>query len=532
MAILFVYTELTRIKLKNLAKIFRLLHGLTALIREETLFTEKFLKTAPIQIKILKKLLIFRIGRSNDLSQTLQKLGPTWIKLGQFLSTRPDIIGQDLSEKLKNLQDQLPPFDKKETLRILHEEFGENFEEIFINIESAKSAASIAQVHKSTIKVNDNESEVALKILRPNIKKNIKRDLEDFFFAAKFLERFSVEAKRLRLTKIIETLEEIVGIETDLRLEAASQSEVRENTINDEFFYVPKINWDLTRKNILVSEWVGATSANNIPEIKGMGLNLKEIGKKIIEVFLTLSIRDGLFHADMHQGNLFIDNKGKIIAVDFGIMGRLNNESKRYLLEILLGFINRDYERIADIHFDANYVPAEQNKDKFAQALRAIGEPIQGKEASEISIGRLLSQLFEVTNQFNMRTQPQLILLQKTMVVVEGVAREFNSEINIWSHSEPILKNLQNAKFDILSDINNEPDKILRKARNFIENLPKDFEKAKKNLTDLGEIFDRDGIKIHPESIDKYNQKKEIPLISGIIIIILVFFLLLLIFKG
>ena len=256
------------------------------------------------------------------------------------------------------------------------------------------------------------------------------------------LEKLSKEAKRLRLTEVVQTLAESLSMEIDLRLEAAAQSEIKDNIINDEYFDVPNIYWDLTRKNILISEWVNGIPAKNINKIVEEGLDTKKIGKNILKIFLTTSIRDGLFHADMHQGNLFIEKNEKIIAVDFGIVGYLDFESKQYLNNILLGFINRDYNKIAKVHFEAGYVPETEDQNKFAQALRSIGEPIQGKDANDISIGNLLTQLFEITNQFNMKTQPQLLLLQKTMVVVEGVAREYDPNLNIWTESEPILNEL------------------------------------------------------------------------------------------
>ena len=474
----------------------------------------------PFLFKILRLLLFAKKNKNTDLSKTLRKLGPTWIKLGQFLSTRPDIIGKDLSDKLKNLQDKVEPFTITKAKEILQKEFKEDCKNIFLEIMPSKTAASIAQVHKGKVKLNNEEYDVAIKILRPNIEKEIKRDLKNFFVAAKIIERFSKEAKRLRLIEIVKTLAESLSMEIDLRLEAAAQSEIRENVINDDYFNVPDVYWDLTRKNILISDWVDAIPAKDLNKITEEGFNKKRIGRNILKTFLTTSIRDGLFHADMHQGNLFIEKEEKIIAVDFGIVGHLDFESKQYLNNILLGFINRDYDKIANVHFEAGYVPETEDKKKFAQALRSIGEPIQGKEASDISIGNLLTQLFEITNQFNMKTQPQLLLLQKTMVVVEGVAREYDPNLNIWTESEPILNELN--KIDFVNKFNFSTDEVINRAKDIIINLPNNIEGVKKNINQMGKIIDYQGIKIHPESLNSINYNNSNSLFYIIILLLII----------
>ena len=472
-------------------------------------------------------MLFVKKNKNTDLSKTLKKLGPTWIKLGQFLSTRPDIIGKDLSDKLKKLQDKVEPFTITKAKEILQKEFKEDYEDIFIEIMPSEAAASIAQVHKGKVKLNNEKYDVAVKILRPNIEREIKRDLRNFFVTAKIMERFSKEAKRLRLVEVVKTLAESLSMEIDLRLEAAAQSEIRENIINDDYFSVPDVYWDLTRKNILISDWVDAIPAKDMNKITEEGFNKKKIGKNILKTFLTTSIRDGLFHADMHQGNLFIEKEEKIIAVDFGIVGHLDFESKQYLNNILLGFINRDYDKIANVHFEAGYVPETEDKKKFAQALRSIGEPIQGKEASDISIGNLLTQLFEITNQFNMKTQPQLLLLQKTMVVVEGVAREYDPNLNIWTESEPILNEL--SKIDFVNKFNFSTDEVVNRAKDIILNLPKNIDGVKKNINQMGKIIDYQGIKIHPESLNSLNNSNN-NLLFYIIILLLIIILIISIF--
>ena len=508
-------------------RIINLVPALRAIISEESLIPKNNQNKVPFLFKTLKLLLFVKKNKNTDLSKTLRKLGPTWIKLGQFLSTRPDIIGKDLSDKLKKLQDKVEPFTITKAKEILQKEFKEDYEDIFIEIMPSEAAASIAQVHKGKVKLNNEKYDVAVKILRPNIEREIKRDLRNFFVTAKIMERFSKEAKRLRLVEVVKTLAESLSMEIDLRLEAAAQSEIRENTINDDYFSVPDVYWDLTRKNILISDWVDAIPAKDMNKITEDGFNKKKIGKNILKTFLTTSIRDGLFHADMHQGNLFIEKEEKIIAVDFGIVGHLDFESKQYLNNILLGFINRDYDKIANVHFEAGYVPETEDKKKFAQALRSIGEPIQGKEASDISIGNLLTQLFEITNQFNMKTQPQLLLLQKTMVVVEGVAREYDPNLNIWTESEPILNEL--SKIDFVNKFNFSTDEVVNRAKDIILNLPKNIDGVKKNINQMGKIIDYQGIKIHPESLNSLNNTNN-NLLFYIIILLLIIILIISIF--
>ena len=501
-------------------RIINLVPALRAIISEESLIPKNNQNKVPFLFKILRLLLFAKKNENTDLSKTLRKIGPTWIKLGQFLSTRPDIIGKDLSDKLKNLQDRVEPFAITKAKEILNKEFKEDYKNIFIEIVPSKNAASIAQVHKGKVKLNNEEHDVAIKILRPNIEKEIKRDLRNFFVTAKIMERFSKEAKRLRLIEVVKTLAESLSMEIDLRLEAAAQSEIRENVINDDYFNVPGVYWDLTRKNILVSDWVDAIPAKDLNKITEEGFNKKKIGKNILKTFLTTSIRDGLFHADMHQGNLFIEKGEKIIAVDFGIVGHLDFESKQYLNNILLGFINRDYDKIANVHFEAGYVPETEDKKKFAQALRSIGEPIQGKDASDISIGNLLTQLFEITNQFNMKTQPQLLLLQKTMVVVEGVAREYDPNLNIWTESEPILNELN--KIDFVNKFNFSTNEVINRAKDIIINLPNNIEGVKKNINQMGKIIDYQGIKIHPESLNSINNTNNNSLFYIIILLLII----------
>jgi ubiquinone biosynthesis protein len=379
-------------------------------------------------------------GEDTGLAKALEELGPSYIKLGQFLATRPDIIGPERSKGLRQLQDRMAPFAMNEARETIQKGLGRPAGEVFPALSDPVAAASIAQVHKAEVTDEDGKRrQVAVKVLRPDVEVRFRDDLDTFFTAARLAERFSAEARRLRFVKAVETLERSVELEMDLRLEASAMSEMAENTRNDPGFRVPDVFWQETSRRVLTSEWIDGIALTDTEALAASGLDLHRLGDTVIQSFLRHAMRDGFFHADMHQGNLFIDRDNNLVAVDYGIMGRLSVKERRFLAEILWGFIRRDYRRIAEVHFEAGYVPADQDVDLFAQALRAIGEPIMGRSSSDISMGRLLTQLFEVTGQFSMETQPQLILLQKTMVVVEGVARSFNPKLNMWVTAEPVV---------------------------------------------------------------------------------------------
>ena len=277
-------------------------------------------------------------------------------------------------------------------------------------------------------------------MLRPNVASRFRRDLSDFFFVAHKAEAYSAEARRLRLVEVINTMSRSVAMEMDLRLEAAALSEMAENTRDDPDFRVPTVDWDRTTHNVLTMEWIDGIALNDHARLEQAQVDLPDLGRKVIQSFLRHALRDGFFHADMHPGNLFLDEAGRLVAVDFGIMGRLGLKERRFLAEILLGFITRDYRRVAEVHFEAGYVPAHHSVENFAQAIRAIGEPIHNRTAEEISMAKLLTLLFEVTGLFDMQTRPELILLQKTMVVVEGVARGFDPKLDIWKIADPVVR--------------------------------------------------------------------------------------------
>ncbi|MEP3277798.1 MAG: 2-polyprenylphenol 6-hydroxylase [Stappiaceae bacterium] len=375
------------------------------------------------------------------ISAALNRLGPSYVKLGQFLATRPDLVGKDVAVGLKALQDRLPPFSQEQALKAVEESFGQSVDSIFEEFEDPVAAASIAQVHPAIVTDADGSTKkVAVKILRPGVAARFKRDLQSFYLAARLVEALHPPSRRLRPVAVVDTLARSVALEMDFRLEAAALSEMAENTSDDPGFRVPGVDWTRSSKTILTMDWIEGRKLSDVDGILSDGHDGRMLGAVIIQSFLRHALRDGFFHADMHQGNLFLEPDGTLVAVDFGITGRLGKSERRFLAEILFGFITRNYRRVAEVHFEAGYVPSSQDPDVFAQAIRAIGEPIHGHSASEISMARLLTQLFEVTDLFDMQTQTQLIMLQKTMVVVEGVARTLDPDLDMWRTAEPVVR--------------------------------------------------------------------------------------------
>ncbi|MCP4385846.1 MAG: 2-polyprenylphenol 6-hydroxylase [Hyphomicrobiales bacterium] len=405
-------------------------------------------ETLPSAPRIAAKLarLVQRRGvdvetRSERLTAALNRLGPSYVKLGQFLATRPDLVGQDAADALGRLRDEIEPFPEAEARATVAAAFGRPVDDLFSAFSPPIAAASIAQVHRAEIAGPNDTRHVAVKVLRPGIRQDFRRDLDTFYQGARLIERFDPAARRLRPVAVVDTLARSVTIEMDLRLEAAALSEMAEATADDPGFRVPAVEWDYTSRDVLTLEWVDGIKLSDLPALRAAGHDLPLLARRLMQAFLRQALRDGFFHADMHQGNLFVDAAGDIVAVDFGIMGRLDRDGRRFVAEVLMGFIRRDYRRVAEVHFDAGIVPGEKHSvDDFAQALRAIGEPIHGQRASEISIARLLTLLFEVTELFDMQTRPELLLVQKTMVVVEGVARSLDPDFDMWVAAEPIVR--------------------------------------------------------------------------------------------
>ncbi len=370
-------------------------------------------------------------------TRALTALGPAYIKFGQILSTRPDVVGDEMALQLRVLQDQLPPFDIEAAKVEVEKELGRSVDSIFSEFSEPVAAASIAQVHKARL-ISTGE-EVAVKVLRPGIEKAFQKDVDAFYLAARMVELFSPGSRRLRPMDVIEHFDGVVQGELDLRLESSAASEYAANTKDDAGFELPEIKWDYSARRVMTLGWAEGVPMGDNDAIDAIGVDRVELSERILALFLQHALRDGYFHGDMHQGNLKVAENGNIIAFDFGIMGHIDEYTRRVYAEILYGFIRKDYKRVAEVHFEAGYVPADKDVDEFARALRAVGEPIFGMDADHISMARLLAYLFEVTERFGMETRTELILLQRTMVVVEGVARSLNPQMNIWQVAAPIV---------------------------------------------------------------------------------------------
>ncbi|WP_407115814.1 2-polyprenylphenol 6-hydroxylase [Bradyrhizobium sp. LMG 9283] len=433
------------------------------------------------------------------ISRALTRMGPAYLKLGQFLATRPDVVGVVMARDLESLQDRLPPFSQAEAEAAITTSLERPLSDVFASFGPPVAAASIAQVHRGEVLRDGSRKPVAIKVLRPNVAARFRRDLSDFFFVAHRAETYSAEARRLRLVEVINTMSRSVAMEMDLRLEAAALSEMAENTQGDPDFRVPTVDWDRTTHNVLTMEWIDGIALNDHKRLAEAQVDLPDLGRKVIQSFLRHALRDGFFHADMHPGNLFLDDTGRLVAVDFGIMGRLGMKERRFLAEILLGFITRDYRRVAEVHFEAGYVPAHHSVENFAQAIRAIGEPIHNRTAEEISMARLLTLLLEVTGLFDMRTRPELILLQKTMVVVEGVARGFDPKLDIWKIADPVVREWIERNLGPLGRVQGAVAGTGDVAR-VLMRLPEIAERSVKVLEQL-EAMTREGISLSPESI-------------------------------
>lgn len=371
------------------------------------------------------------------LTRAITALGPAYIKFGQILSTRPDIVGPELATQLTYLQDKLPPFSLEQARATVEAEFGRPLSTLYSEFSEPVAAASIAQVHRARL-VSTGE-EVAVKVLRPGIERAFRRDIDAFYHAARWVERLAPFSRRLRPTEVVAHFDGVVRGELDLRLECAEAAEFAESTAKDERLIVPRPYWPLSGRSVLTIDWAEGINLSNLAAIDAAGIDRAELGQRVLQLFLKHALRDGFFHADMHQGNLKVARNGDLIIYDFGIMGRIDEYTRRVYAEIIMGFIRKDYRRVAEVHFEAGYVPPDRDIDEFARALRSVGEPIFGMEANQISMARLLAYLFEVTERFGMETRTELILLQRTMVVVEGVARSLDPHLNMWEVAGPVV---------------------------------------------------------------------------------------------
>lgn len=450
--------------------------------------------------------LAFRNRRADAgarLSRALEKLGPAYIKLGQMLATRPDIVGPEMARALEHLQDRLPPFSESQARAEIANAFGKPVETLFSSFGAPLAAASIAQVHRAQTS-DDPPVRVAVKILRPHVREDFARDLEALALSAKVGERLSAEARRLRLMAVVQTLAASVALELDLRMEAAAASELYERTRGEEQFRVPHIDWTRTAQTVLTSEWIDGVSVRDPAAVAAAGRDPRAVAALIMRSFLTQALRDGFFHADMHPGNLFIDDQGRLVAVDFGIMGRLDAGMRRFMAGTLAGFLQRDYRKVAELHYEFSFVPPHHPLETFAQALRAIGEPIFGRSARDVSIARLLGQLFETTRRFDMQAQPQLVLLQKTMVVVEGVCRGLDPDFDIWEAARPVAEKWMHE--------NMGPEAALTRAGETfgaLGKLAQDLPQLVKNAEELSQMVAEGGVRLHPDTARAIAAEQE-----------------------
>ena len=371
-------------------------------------------------------------------AEAFQEIGPAAIKFGQALATRPDLVGEEAARDLTRLQDSLPPAPFAEIKAAIEQGLEKPIDELFSEIDPEPvGAASIAQVHRA---VTTDGRLVAVKVLRPNIEEDFARALDTYEWAAAQVEFMGGEAARLRPRLVVATFRQRTNRELDLRHEAASASELRENLVAEGGFFVPQIDWTRTSRRVLTLEWIDGIKLTDRDALIAAGHDLRELAATLVRAFLRQAVVDGFFHADLHQGNLFALPDGRLAAIDFGIMGRIDRQARVWLAEILYGLITANYRRVAEIHFEAQYVPPHHDIDEFATALRAVGEPIRGLPVKDISIAQMLDGLFKITRDFDMPTQPHLLLLQKTMVMEEGVATTLDPDINMWETAEPFLR--------------------------------------------------------------------------------------------
>ena len=482
--------------LRDLVQLGRLCGIGLILARHDAMFVAERLPVPAVLLALGR--LCARLLRRGDLparpgerlALALTALGPTFIKTGQALSVRPDLVGKELAEDLGGLRDRLPPFPSSVARAEIASALGQSIDALYARFDDEPvAAASIAQVHFAE---TTDGAQVAVKVLRPGVEAAFRRDLDLFFWLARRAEGMA-RLQRLRPLAVVSTLADAIAIELDLRLEAAAAAELAENFKDDPELRVPAVDWQRTARRVLtIARVTGIPVADNAA-LDAAGIDRGRAGAAVITSFLKQAMRDGFFHADMHQGNLFIALDGALEPVDFGIMGRLDLPTRRFMAEMLLAFLTGNWQRAAEVHFEAGYVPADKSVETFAQACRSIGEPIMGRPVEEISIGRLLAQLFEITETFAMRTQPQLLLLQKTMVTAEGVARGLDPAINFWTVSQPVIEDWMRGAMGPAARI----EQAAGGAMAALQRLPGLMDKVDRAATALA----NDGVRLDADSI-------------------------------
>ncbi len=416
--------------------------------------------------------------------QALEELGPVFVKLGQALSTRPDLLPADIAQELTKLQDQVPPISANTSMQLIRSAYGNQLEHIFEDIDNQPLAsASVAQVHAAKLckglaiegQNGEKTHDVIIKVIRPGIEKVIESDLRVMYRVASFLQKHWSRGQQFRPLDVIKEYDHTIHDELDLRTEAANGARMGANFEHSDLIYVPRIYWDYTQKDVLVMERVFGTSIREVETFKQRGVNLESLAADGVGVFFKQAFDDNFFHADMHAGNIFVSDSGKWIAIDFGIMGTLEEQDKRYLGEMLLGFFNRDYASIADAHIRAGWVPKGTKASEFEQAIRLVCEPIFAKPLSEISFGNVLLQLFQTVRRFEMPVQPQLVLLYKTLLNIEGLGRQLYPELNLWDTAKPFLENWMKRQLS---------------PQTLLEELKRDWPEWQRSLRRLPKVID------------------------------------------
>jgi ubiquinone biosynthesis protein len=453
---------------QNLARLAR---AAWTLARHDAIFPTEYQQALPAPARFLGKfarLIAIRDRATNPgerLAHALEKLGPSYVKFGQVMATRADVVGPVFAKGLSRLQDKMKPFGQERAEATIRAELGGQVSDWFSEFGEPVAAASIAQVHKA---VTTDGRTVAVKILRPDVEQRIKRDISAMRLGAKLVEGLVPATKRMEPRAFVETVARSLTLELDLRLEAASASELSEAAVSAQNFWIPEIDWSRTAKRVMTLEWIDAIPMTDMDRVKAAGIDTVKLATDLTDAFLTTALERGVFHADLHAGNLFVSEDGRLWAVDFGIMGRLGAQERRYLALILHGFLTRDYDSAAEAHFAAGYVPGKFSKADFASALRAVAEPIFGKTADEVPMSRVLLQLFEITDLFDMHLQPQLVMLQKTMVQAEGVCRSLTDRHNMWKASAPSVERFMRRELgpegkvrDAIRDLETMRDAVL-----------------------------------------------------------------------
>jgi len=483
-----------------LITLWSLIGILRILIRHGVTPPPELVEDIPFVVWLMKHLAARRGSgrRGQRLAKALVDLGPSYVKLGQSLATRADVVGEEIAADLSSLQDRVPAFPFEDVTAVIEDAFGAPVDSLYRSFDAIPiAAASISQVHFA---VTPEGREVAVKVLRPGVEERFAKDLRLFRHLAYLAERYLPQLRRLKPVAVVEVFAESVALEMDFRMEAAAAAELRENFADDPRFHVPLVDWRRTSRRVMTQERVRGTRIDRTEELKRQGQDLDGLLLAASEIFFLQVFRDGFFHADMHPGNMFVAEDGTLVPVDFGIMGRLDPPTRYYLADMMIGFLTGDYAAVADVHFKAGYVPAHKDRATFQQACRSIGEPIIDLELHEISIARLLAQLFEVTETFEMETQPQLLLLQKTMLVAEGVGRTLNPHVNMWELTRPLVE-------EWVVENRGPEARLGHAARDAVDLVAKLPDLAVRMEAAAEALADPRGVRLHPDTVTGLAQK-------------------------